>query len=105
VGRLPVPATAAAFQAAVDQVLRDHSAVVHQCFREAQERSANVHGRAELVFVIGEGGAVVSTAVAESDLGDPELGPCLQHGFLPVLFPPNPEGRFGHVNHVFNFPP
>jgi hypothetical protein len=102
---LPVPATREAFHAAVDQVLRDHSAIVHQCFREAQERTPTVHGRAVLTFVVGDQGRVVSTAIDESDVGDADLGYCLQRNFVPVLFPPNPEGRFGHVSHVFNFPP
>lgn len=103
---LDARADQAAFEAAVHDVIRRNSAVVFECYREATERTPDLHGRFVARFVIGPDGRIISTALGESDVADERVNYCIRMGLIGrATFPPNVGGRFQPVDHPFMLPP
>ena len=89
----------------VSRYVRRHRNEIRYCYQRRLDSRPELRGRVVVRFVISPGGAVSSSAVASSTLGDPETEQCVARAIQRIAFPQPEGGGVVVVTLPFQFEP
>ncbi len=89
----------------VRRVVRAHLMEVRHCYDQTLARDPRAHGRVVVQFLVDGAGKVTSAALAESDVRDTDLGPCVARAVRRWSFPRPDGGGSVLISYPFVFTP
>lgn len=78
-------------KALLAKTIRAQHGMITRCY-ESMLKSRQILGRAAIAVEVGPDGRVVATRVAEDDITDRAVAPCLAHTLRRLRMPPTPKG-------------
>jgi TonB family protein len=102
----PVPATVTGQldKKLIARTIREHISEMKACYEGGLAARPELAGRVNVQFTIDTDGAVVTSVLAQSTLGEPRVENCLVKAVRSWKFPP-PDGGIVIVNYPFEFTP